>query len=418
MRSLAARAVRSIVGASLMLTALPLVFAGTGLSLVARHRGGDEAYTAVTERVHTTGYAVVVEDIDAVLRADAPFARGGQTGLSVSVTGDGGPLFLGLAPYPAVRGYLAGTSYARVDRVRPARGPLPVDTTGVAGPGSPAGPPFAQAFWLQTSTGLTRDGRVEDALSWEPSAARGQALALVIMNADASSTVDVSLTAALVPRWLVPTMWGLLIFGGTLLLLGVVLVAWPPAATRIVYVIEPERFRRLIAEEGLINTSRDTGRPPGPEPTTSPVPSGPPAAADAPPDASAGCCGKAPGENERSYRGRRLFGDRAARRDDAAAREKTRGRGDEDADPPVVTSPRGWTVLFATPRPPATPRLLWPPKRPERSTTRPVPADAAPIDLAERSAAITTPNAQAALDSGPLVDQDAGPTAGTPPVSS
>ena len=45
---------------------------------------------------------------DALLRADVPFARGGQTTLNLSAVGSGGPLFIGLAPDTAVQRYLDG----------------------------------------------------------------------------------------------------------------------------------------------------------------------------------------------------------------------------------------------------------------------------------------------------------------------
>ncbi|MGI5181076.1 hypothetical protein ACQEVZ_32685 [Dactylosporangium sp. CA-152071] len=123
------RLVRAGVGALLLLIAVPLGLAGGGLWVAMEHRAGDDTFTARLERLRSGGRAVVVPDVDALLRADAPFARGGQTTLSLSAVGSGGPLFIGLAPEAAVGQYLDGKVQARIDRVRLARGPLPVEFT-------------------------------------------------------------------------------------------------------------------------------------------------------------------------------------------------------------------------------------------------------------------------------------------------
>ncbi|GAA3203406.1 hypothetical protein ACFO1B_07620 [Dactylosporangium siamense] len=123
------RLVRAGVGALLLLIAVPLALAGGGLWVAMEHRAADDTFTARLERLRSGGRAVVVPDIDALLRADAPFARGGQTTLNLSAVGSSGPLFIGLAPDTAVQRYLDGLVQARVSRVRLARGPLPVEFT-------------------------------------------------------------------------------------------------------------------------------------------------------------------------------------------------------------------------------------------------------------------------------------------------
>lgn len=123
------RLVRAGVGALLLLIAVPLGLAGCGLSVAMEHRAADDTFTARLERLRSGGRAVVVPDIDALLRADAPFARGGQTTLNLSAVGSSGPLFIGLAPDTAVQQYLDGLVQARVSRVRLALGPLPVELT-------------------------------------------------------------------------------------------------------------------------------------------------------------------------------------------------------------------------------------------------------------------------------------------------
>lgn len=245
MRRMSTRVVRAVAGALLVLVSYPLVLAGGGLWLAAQHRGADGAYTADTQLMHAEGYALVVPDVDALLRTDAPFARGGRTDLSLTAAGPGGPLFIGLAPYAAAQTYLAGVASTRIDRVRPARGPWPVDTTATFGPKSPEGLPSAQPFWVATSTSLAGAGAVGDALTWAPTVARGQRLTLVIMNADTSATVDVRLTVALRPNWLVPMIRGLLIFSGMLLMVGFALLVWSGSARKIVYVLDEPQLAAL-----------------------------------------------------------------------------------------------------------------------------------------------------------------------------
>jgi hypothetical protein len=228
----AVRMVRAGVGGLLLLVAAPLMVAGGALHLVGDRRAADGTFAASIEHLRVDGRAIVVTDVDALLRSGAPFARGGQTTLSISGCGPGGPLFFGLAPFADVERYLAGVAQTRVTRVRLAVGPLPVDATAVPGERELDEPPAAQPFWLGTSSGLIRDGRVEAALSWSPAAVRGRHLALVVMNADGSPRVDVGLRAQLRPAWLGPTAAGLLILGGAVALLALVVLAWSPARRR------------------------------------------------------------------------------------------------------------------------------------------------------------------------------------------
>jgi hypothetical protein len=232
------RFVRLAVGTLLLVVSVPVILAGTALLLAMQHRTATGTFTAQLEPLRAGGHAVVVTDVDALLRADMPYARGGQTTLSLSARGPGGPLFLGIAPYERVDHYLAGVARTQVMRVRPAKGPLPVDTEAVDGTAEPSDPPTGRAFWLATSTGLTRDGRVEDALTWSPSALRGQRLALVVMNADGSAGVDVTLTVAMRAGWLGPTTWGSLILGTAVLLLGILALGWPESRRELLYIVD------------------------------------------------------------------------------------------------------------------------------------------------------------------------------------
>jgi hypothetical protein len=214
------RVLRVGLGALMLLVAMPLMLAGGGLWLASQHRH-DGAFTAHLERIRTDGRAIVVSDVDALLRRDVPFARGGQTTLRVAGRAEGKRLFLGLAKESDVHRYLDGAPFATVTRVRLARGPLPVDLTPAATSAlepADAPQPAAEGFWI-------RGG--DDALAWSPSSVRGQRLAVVVMNADGSAGVDVALTAGLAPAWVSPTSGGLMIGGTALFLLGLLAAAWP-----------------------------------------------------------------------------------------------------------------------------------------------------------------------------------------------
>ncbi|WP_432979284.1 hypothetical protein [Dactylosporangium sp. CA-233914] len=269
------RLVRAGVGALLLLIAVPLALAGGGLLMAMEHRAADDTFTARLEPVRASGTAVVVPDVDALLRADAPFARGGQTTLSLSAVGSGGPLFIGLAPAADVDRYLVGHDRIRLNRVRLARGPLPVELIAepaaraitATDPNAQAGgvpqeqnqaqdqgqaqnqtqgqdqgqgqadkAPGKQQFWIARSE--QKAGAAE--LTWSPSALRGKHLALVVMRADGTAGIDAAITARLAPAWLGPTTGGLLMLGAALFFLALLTLAWPQPRQEALVRSEPD----------------------------------------------------------------------------------------------------------------------------------------------------------------------------------
>jgi hypothetical protein len=381
MRRMPKRIVRAVLGTLLVLVSYPMIMASGGLWLIAQHRDPGGAYTATTQQVHTDGYAMVIEDVDRLLRSDAPFARGGQTPLRLSVSGPGGPLFVGLAPQTAVRRYLAGTAYTKIDRVRIARGPLPVDTTTVFGPATPTGLPFGQEFWVTSATGLTRAGQAEDPLRWVPSAVRGQHLSLVVMNALATPTMDVKISVAITPTWLVPMIWGLLVFSGMLLAIGLALMIVSGRSRKTLYVLDDDRLSTLATRLRSAAPIDQPETPPA-ESVAGPEPSSKVAQRQAAevPVASGRIAGGTPRNSSRS---RFLAGGGGAVRGPRHPVVEHGPNPTAGATQPVVQSPAAsaepltWAALLATARPPATPRLMWPPKR----VDRPAAAAAAESDL-------------------------------------
>ncbi len=231
-----------LLGVAAILVALPLLLAGVTLWAVMQHRAADGWFTASLAPIPSPGYAVVVPDVDTLLRHEAPFVRGGQTTLRFTARTGTGPAFIGLAPRAAVQRYLTGVRHDDVTRIRLARGGLPAAVSPVSGSSTPTAPP-GQSFWVVSSGSGT--------LFWSPSDLRGEQLSLVVMNPTGAATDQVQATAAMLPRWLDPTTYGLLILGTVAFLIGMVLLFWPRRYREIVYVVEPSQVPEIAARLGI-----------------------------------------------------------------------------------------------------------------------------------------------------------------------
>ena len=239
------RVVRAFLGILLLLVGIPALVAGGGLWLAMQHRDAAGAYTAPLEDIDTSGYAVVVSDVDGLLRREAPFVRGGQSTLRLTAQTDAGPAFVGLAPAEDVARWLAGVAYTQITGVSLTRGPLPVSTAHVAGGVAPVGEPHLQPFWTASS------GPHGGTLAWTPSEARGEQLALVVMDQRGRAPLTVGVTAEFLPRWLNSTTWGLLTLGTILVLFAWVALGWPSRSREVVYVVPPAELAEIAARLGL-----------------------------------------------------------------------------------------------------------------------------------------------------------------------
>jgi hypothetical protein len=237
------RVVRVLLAMVAILVALPLLLGGVALWAAMQHRAPDGSFTAPLAPIRASGYAVVVPDVDGLLRREAPFVRGGQTTLRFTARTSSGPAFIGLAPRSEVEQYLDGVDYSSISEVRLARGGLPVTLVQVPGDAKPASPPVNPTFWVASST--------SGSLFWSPSTVRGHELALVVMNVDGSTPAEVRASAAMTPQWLDPTTWGLLILGTVAFLIGMVLMCWPRRQREIVYVVEPSQVSEIAARLGV-----------------------------------------------------------------------------------------------------------------------------------------------------------------------
>ncbi|WP_326560642.1 hypothetical protein [Micromonospora sp. NBC_01796] len=249
------RVVRTIAGVLLLTVGLTAVLVGSALWTVAGQRDPGGAFTATLQRIQTPGRAIVVPDVDELLRRDAPFARTGQARLRIAAGTESRPAFLGLAPTAEVGRYLATMPYALVDRVAVTRGRLPVQVTSVSGIGVPSqalvAQPGEQAFWVRQGT-RTLDLDLDDL--------RAQRLSLVVMYPDAGPGVALDLRAELRVGWLEPTTWGLLAGGVLFAVLGVAVLVWPSRPREVVFVVEPGQLPVLTARLG-VRALDDVGEP-------------------------------------------------------------------------------------------------------------------------------------------------------------
>jgi hypothetical protein len=231
------RVFRTILGMLLLTTGLPALLAGGGLWAVMQHRDPGGAFSGELQRLTVPGYAVVVPDIDRLLRDDVPFARIGDTQLRLSAVTVDGPAFLGLAPADEVTRYLTGVPYSQIDAIDIGTGALPVTTTRAGGRQAPAGPPGQQPIWIASGTGQ---------ISITPGELLDRPYSLVLMNPGGGPVMRLATIAEIRPGWLNPSTWGLLTLGTLLVMLGVTALVWPGRRREVVYVVEPGQVPELM----------------------------------------------------------------------------------------------------------------------------------------------------------------------------
>ncbi|GHJ45674.1 hypothetical protein Cs7R123_30160 [Catellatospora sp. TT07R-123] len=216
------RGLRWIVGILALLVAIPAAAGGVVAWWVMRHPSPDGAFHADLVPIERPDRVLVVPDLDALLRRDAPYARVGETTLRLSVSSGGTPAFLGVADPGRVAEYLAGVRYTEISQVQLGRGQLPVRTQRVEGQGAQGAEPAdpeAQDLWQRQGIG---------SLSWRPGEDRGRRVALVVVLRDGTAAGHAAhLDVAVHADWVRTASWGLLILGIVALTLGYVLLAWP-----------------------------------------------------------------------------------------------------------------------------------------------------------------------------------------------
>ncbi|GIJ80093.1 hypothetical protein SAMN05443287_110191 [Micromonospora phaseoli] len=254
------RFVWALAGMLLLTMGTAALLGAAALGLLTGHADPGGAFTARMETVQTPGHAVVVTDLDTLMRREAPFARAGQARLRLDARTPEGPAFVGLAPAGEVQRWLTGAPHAVVERIALARGPLPVrldQVTPAAGvpPTVPAGP-AAQTFWVRAGTGV---------LEWSPADLAGQRLSLVLMRPDGGPEVTLDLRAELRAGWIAPATWGSLAGGMLLVILAALLLLRPLRPREVIFVVEPDQVPVLAGRLGLTSlTGLGAPAQPGP----------------------------------------------------------------------------------------------------------------------------------------------------------
>ncbi|MFY1598482.1 hypothetical protein [Micromonospora sp. WMMD737] len=245
------RIVRVLAAMLLLTVGITALLAGGALTLLARQADPGGAFSARFETVQTPGHAMVVRDVDELLRAEAPFTRAGQARLRLDARTPDGPAFVGLAPADEVRRWLEPVAHAEVRRVALARGPLPVRLQPAgpapsANPAPSAGPtpsvaPIGQPFWVREGIG---------ALEWTPAELADRRLSLVVMRPDGRADLSLELRAGLRAGWTAPTTAGLLA-GGVLAVALALLLLRPVRPREVVFVVEPDQVPVLAGRLGV-----------------------------------------------------------------------------------------------------------------------------------------------------------------------
>jgi hypothetical protein len=201
------RIVLLLVGAVTAIIALGLTAGGAALTYAYTAERKDDGYFVTRhEELATPLFALVSEDLD--IEAGTPDWLLDQVGeVRISARPGSKPAFVGIGPSADVDRYLASVPHTRVvdldfDPFRWETEQVP----GAAGPSAtPSGPPGDQDFWVASSSGsdqVTVDWDVESG-DW----------VAVVMNADASRSVNVSVAGGAKAPILLPLGIGLLVLG-------------------------------------------------------------------------------------------------------------------------------------------------------------------------------------------------------------
>ncbi|MFB3739154.1 MAG: hypothetical protein ACE14W_09365 [Candidatus Velamenicoccus archaeovorus] len=209
------RIVSFVAGVFLALVALGLLAAG-GFLLWAHttQRNAQGYYTTGAHGYATGTYALTSEDVDLHTGPDrwGPFPIGT---VRISVTGSQGEdLFVGIGPESEVDRYLSGVSHSIVTDV--SLSPFRATTTEVPGSDTPPSPPAEQDFWSASASGAGAQ-----TLTWD---LEDGTWTIVVMNADASTGVDVRMDIGAKTGLLLPIGIGLLAGGVVFVGLAVLLI--------------------------------------------------------------------------------------------------------------------------------------------------------------------------------------------------
>jgi hypothetical protein len=204
-----------LIGTILTLIGVGLVTAGIIAAIANGAQGQNGYFSTRTASFSTDSYALTSPTLGPVTSADTP----APLNLDIArirlaaTSADSAGVFIGIASRADVDGYLAGVDHTEVRGIE--TNPFRVRYAEITGPDRPARP-ADQNFWVASAAG---PGSQE--ITWQ---VQPGSWAVVVMNADASRSVDVDLQAGVRSGLLAPAAAALLLIGVVVLLIGLALV--------------------------------------------------------------------------------------------------------------------------------------------------------------------------------------------------
>jgi len=211
----AGRIISVVIGSVLVMAGGGLLTAGAGALWVDQTQRDAAGFLSTdAERFSTTTYAVTSEPFDLQLSGpDWAVSQSTVGDVRLRAAGSDAPLFIGIGPADEVATYLSGVEHDEVTELR--AGPLRPTYERQGGAQAPADP-AAQDFWVASAGGTGAQS-----FTWTPEDGRWM---IVVMNADASASVDTLLSVGATAPWLDNVAIGLLFAGALVVLAGVVIV--------------------------------------------------------------------------------------------------------------------------------------------------------------------------------------------------
>ena len=208
-----------ILGILITLPGLAALAGGAVASAVGTIQG-DGYLTSGTSRFSVNSFALTSPRADAIgedVPGKLPFDIGTLRLRVQSVTPDK-QVFIGIGPQADVERYLSGVHHSELLNIR--QRPFRAEYRDVPG-GNPASPPADQRFWTATASG---PGQQE--LTWNITPGAWE---VVVMNADASTGIDVQAQAGFRSDLIQPAATGLLVGGVIALVIGIPLIIFGAA---------------------------------------------------------------------------------------------------------------------------------------------------------------------------------------------
>jgi hypothetical protein len=212
----AGRIVAVVLGGLLGLFGIGLSFAGAAALWATQTQRDSAGYLVTPYSTLSSGTYALTSDSIEIHGVNGetwtfPEAVLGSTKIEISPNGSQ-PLFVGIGPTPLVNRYLSGVAHAVVADV-------PGGALRTIQGAQPQGPPGRQPFWT-----AQRSGNGSLSLSWTPSAG---SWTVVVMNADASRGVNVSVRVGAKVPALASIAGALLAVGVIFAIAGLLLVVIP-----------------------------------------------------------------------------------------------------------------------------------------------------------------------------------------------